>query len=667
MILAQPRPKTIGEDFRKTEIAKPAELYKGLDAMLNGILGRRKRNPAITQELLASAHAIEARAGEWHGLSDGALAARVGELRPLFFRKSDVPDDLLQTALGVVRELAERTLGLRPYEVQLAGAIALFRGNVAEMATGEGKTLTIALTAALWAWSGHPCHVITVNDYLALRDAQKLGNFYGNCGLTVGAVTGEMDARLRAQAYASDIVYATAKELVADFLRDRLAMRSEVSHRARLLKALRLGAQPAFPGAVMSGIHSIIVDEADSILVDEAVTPLIISRAQDNDEMTETFLGASRFADTLVSGRHYRAEIKYRDVELLPEGEAELERARRDRGVPGLWLRKDLIKQALTAREFFHRDRQYVVQDGKIVIVDEFTGRLMPQRTWRSGLHQMIEAKEGIPLTAPSETLSRLGFQKFFRFFKRLAGITGTAQESADELWQIYGLPVLAIPTHKPCIRVVKPRRLFTSQAEKWDAIVEEIAEVHATGRPILIGTRSVDKSEDLSGRLHALGIRHTVLNAVRHREEAAIVDKAGVKGAVTVSTNMAGRGTDIKLGPGVTELGGLHVIATECHESARIDRQLFGRCSRQGDPGTAVSIVSLDDELISRYTYSWFQSFVKSAILSRRSFALYAGHQAVSWAQKGAQRLSRQQRRSVLLMDDWLQKSLSFAQNEIS
>jgi preprotein translocase subunit SecA len=308
-----------------------------------------------------------------------------------------------------------------------------------------------------------------------------------------------------------------------------------------------------------------------------------------------------------------------------------------------------------------------VIQNGKVVIVDEFTGRLMPQRTWNAGLHQIIEAKEEVSITSPSETLARLSFQRFFRFFHRLAGMTGTAREAADELWHIYGLPVVSIPPNRPCQRQVLPRRIFTEQEAKWQAIVDEVVERHGQGQPVLVGTRSVKASTDLAARLAKLGLPFRVLNAVRHREEARIVSHAGERGSITVATNMAGRGTDIKLEDGVARLGGLHVIATECHESGRIDRQLFGRCARQGDPGSARSFVSMEDELLHRYVPSAVRNGVENALRWRGPAAVWAAEQVVRWAQNRAQGMAFHRRRSVLRTDTWLDDSLSFAQGDIS
>jgi len=601
-------------------------------------------------------------------MTDEKLQGELATMRAVFRRQKPGYDDILYDALGAVREAADRRLGLRPYVVQLAGTLALYKGNVAEMETGEGKTLTAGLAAVLWGWMGKPCHIITVNDYLAERDAHGLEPLYRFCGVSVGAVTGDMDPTARREGYANDVTYTTSKEILADFLRDRLRLDTLQNAARRQIKALFGHHQAMEKGLVMRGIHTAVVDEADSVLIDEAVTPLIVSRSRPNEPFVEACREANRIAGTLQAGIDYRPDPRYKDIDFLPAFERRLDgrSSTMPRAFRGRGAYRELIQQALKAREFFHRDRQYVVQDGEIVIVDEFTGRLMPQRTWSAGLHQIIQTKEGVPVTAPSETLARLSFQRFFRFFRRLSGMTGTAREAAGELWHIYGLSIVSIPRNRPCQREILPRRIFVDPESKWRAIVDEVAERHGQGQPVLVGTRSVKASEDLAVRLTHLGIPCRVLNAVRHREEARIISHAGERGNITVATNMAGRGTDILLGDGVVRLGGLHVIATECHESRRIDRQLFGRSGRQGDPGSVRSFLSMGDELLCRYVPVYVRTAIQFALGRRAPGAAMAAEQAVRWAQSSAQRIAFRQRRSVLRTDTWLDDSLSFAQGDI-
>jgi preprotein translocase subunit SecA len=429
-------------------------------------------------------------------------------------------------------------------------------------------------------------------------------SFYDACGLTVGAVTAEMAQVERRTNYDKGVVYTTSKELTADFLRDRLTLGPIQNPSRRLIRGFLYPQIRANEGMVMRGLHTAIVDEADSVLIDEAVTPLIISRPQENRPFVDVCIAAGSMADQLVPVKDYTCNMRYKDIRLTREGEKKLETLAGD--LKGLWQSKDrreeLMIQALTAREFYRRDKQYVIQDGRVVIVDEFTGRLMPNRTWRQGFHQAVEAKEGLEVTNPSETLSRLSFQQFFRLFGKMSGMTGTGLESSREFWQIYGLAVMTIPTNRPCIREQYPSLIFATSDERWNAVVDEVQELHRVGRPVLVGTRNVATSEKIAGLLAEKGLAFSLLNAVHHQEEAGIVRSAGQESRITIATNMAGRGTDIKLGDGVAELGGLHVIATEGHESARIDRQLFGRSARQGDPGSSRAFMSLEDELIVRF-----------------------------------------------------------------
>jgi preprotein translocase subunit SecA len=584
-------------------------------------------------------------------------------MRIRFRRQENGCDTLLSNALAIIVEVADRTLGLRPFPVQVMGAMALHKGTLAEMATGEGKSLTACLPAALAAWTGRPCHFVTVNDYLANRDAVEMRPFYAFCGVSVGCVQGGMAPEERRQNYEKGVVYTTLKELVADFLRDRLIIGGLQNASRRLLREMLQPGHRGPEGVVLRGLDTAIVDEADSVLIDEAVTPLIISRAQENKPLVEACQTAYDIASMLRLDEDYKKNIKFREVHLTKDGLMKVEE--QARMLPGIWRgtarRIELVQQALTAREFYQRDKQYVIQDEKVAIVDEFTGRLMPNRTWRHGLHQAVEAKEGLEVNDPSETLARLSFQRFFRFFRKLSGMTGTAKEAVAELWYIYKLPVLAIPTNRPCIRKMHPDRVFATQDEKWEAVVQEIERWHNTGRPVLVGTRSVKASEKLAELLGARDCPFNLLNAVRHKEEAQIVAAAGEQNRITIATNMAGRGTDIKLGRGVTDIGGLHVIATERHESGRIDRQLFGRCARQGDPGSAQAFMSLEDELVQRFVPASMRNRLTSALKRKTPGAGRLSQAGLSHAQRAAKRLAYRQRRNVLQMDTWLEEALAF------
>jgi preprotein translocase subunit SecA len=654
-------------------------LPKNLDAIWDAAKGYLGRLKFRTGHYLARARKVLSYDAYYAKMSDADLRSAALDYRALFRTGRDKPADLLK-AVALVREVAARKRGEKHYFVQVAGALAMLDGCVAEMATGEGKTLTATLTATIAGWRGRGCHVITVNDYLARRDAELMRCIYEFCGLTVASLDGETEPPQRRAAYLCDITYCTNKEVCADFLRDRLSL-----GRLKTLPSALLGKMLYGQGTdrlVMRGLAFAIVDEADSVLIDEAVTPLIISGDAPNSEQVEAFQQAADIAARLVKGKHYKANPRYHEVELTDEGFEMVMDLSEPYG--GLWngarRAEELVNQALTAREFYLKGKQYVVAKGipsgnkqiqedpdkeKIVIVDEFTGRLMPDRTWREGLHQAIEAKEQIIVNPPKDTYARVSFQRFFRSYRRLCGMTGTGAEGRRELWQIYKLPVVIIPTNKKCIRKQYRDRIFSTEDSKFIAIVKEIQRLHARGQPILVGTRSVKTSERLSDMLTNLGLPHQVLNAVRHAEEAHIIAQAGAKGRITVATNMAGRGTDIKLARGVTELGGLAVIATERHESRRVDRQLFGRAARQGDPGRAQAFVCLEDELIARHA-------PKFGRLAR----LLAGHgirplhnpflpTLFKRAQKKAQRMALSQRRSVLSTDDWLDESLGFAGTE--
>jgi preprotein translocase subunit SecA len=655
---------SITHEYRLSQSVVPDKITSGLDALVDRASGALKRRRSVLSSLREEAEKIDALADSFRVLSDAALQGKLRECRAAFRRQNPAAQACLPQALAAIREAAERKVGLRPFNVQLMGALALRRGYLAEMATGEGKTLTATMPAILAAWTRQPCHIITVNDYLAHRDAEWLGPLYRFCEVSVGYVTGQMSQVDRARGHECDVTYTTSKEIVADFLRDRLRLGQLHTPARRMIRQLLQAQSFARQGLVMRGLHTAIIDEADSVLIDEAVTPLIISGSDGGDAMAAAYRQAWAFASALEEGIDYRMDLRYREIELLAEGKKKLEA--NITGLPLVWRgparQTELVKQALTAREFFIKGKQYVVQDSKVVIVDEFTGRMMPMRRWRDGLHQMIEAKEDVEVSPRDETLARLSFQQFFRFFRHISGMTGTAQEAAAEFWHIYRLPVIAIPTNKPCIRKELPDRVFPDLESKWNAVVEEIVRLYGQNRPVLVGTRNVTASELLAERLKALNLPCSLLNATRHQEEAQIIIGAGHPGRITISTNMAGRGTDIKLGKGVAALGGLHVLATERHESHRIDRQLYGRAARQGDPGSAQAFVSVEDELIRRFVPDVLRKRVQEGV--RRSAPgtqLLAGA-GFKYAQFAAQRQALRQRRAVLKFDTWLSESLSFA-----
>ncbi|BBO69408.1 protein translocase subunit SecA [Desulfosarcina alkanivorans] len=646
---------------------KVAEPLQGLDARWHQVIGLAGRLSPGRGRFLRQADRVMAMTRALIPLSDAGLRDCMAPLQDRFRLGRDTIDNHL-LAFAIIGEVAARTVGLRPYREQIAAAISMEAGCVAEMATGEGKTLVAALPAVLAGWRGHGCHVITANAYLARRDAGLMKAVYRFCGLTVGCVTGEMEPTGRKQAYRAHVTYCTNKEAAADFLRDRLLMGSLQGLPAALLSKMVRGRGADMSRLVQRGLACAIVDEADSIFVDEAVTPLLISGESPNQDHVAAYRRAARLADGLRPSMDFRIDRPHREIHLTPAGKQRLAELAHPLG--GLWAgsrrREELVVQTLAAREFFIRDKQYVVDGGKVVIVDEFTGRLMPDRTWREGIHQAIEAKEGLDINLPKETHARISFQRFFRLYGKLCGMSGTVTEARSELWQIYRLAVVSVPTHRPCRRTVMPDRVFTTAAAKWEAVVKAITEVHRTGRPVLVGTRSIRESVHLSGLLAARGVAHRLLNAVQQDSEALIIAQAGRRGQVTVSTNMAGRGTDIRLGPGVAELGGLHVIATQRAEARRIDRQLFGRCARQGDPGSAQAFVSLEDDLFRRHARLVPMAAGKRYSHHNKEISSPFWRRWINTVQSRAERVSFRARKEVLSADKWIEHQLGFASHDI-
>ncbi|HHU31932.1 MAG: preprotein translocase subunit SecA [Zhaonellaceae bacterium] len=515
---------------------------------------------------------------ELEKLSDHELSAKTGEFKERVARGESL-DDILPEAFAVVREASKRVLGLRHFDVQLMGGIVLHQGRISEMKTGEGKTLVATLPAYLNALAGQGVHIVTVNDYLAKRDSEWMGQIYRFLGLEVGLIVHGLDFSERKNSYNADITYGTNNEFGFDYLRDNMAHHPD--------------------NMVQRELNYAIVDEVDSILIDEARTPLIISGQA--DKPTELYYAVARIIPRLKKEEDYTVDEKAKAVTLTEHG---IHRVENMLGVENLYDESNTelshhVNQALKAHVLMKRDVDYVVKDNQVIIVDEFTGRLMFGRRYSDGLHQAIEAKEGVQIERESQTLATITFQNYFRMYKKLAGMTGTAATEEEEFRKIYGLDVVVIPTNKPMIRQDLPDVVYRTEKGKFEAVIEEIIERHQKGQPVLVGTISIEKSELLSAALKKRGIPHQVLNAKYHEKEAEIVALAGQKGAVTIATNMAGRGTDIILGEGVAELGGLHIIGTERHESRRIDNQLRGRAGRQGDPGSSRFYVSLEDELM--------------------------------------------------------------------
>jgi preprotein translocase subunit SecA len=549
---------------------------------------------------------------------------------------------------------------MRHFDVQVIGAFAMIKGMLAEMATSEGKTLTATLVAGAAGLAGVPIHIVTVNDYLAGRDAELMGPLYASLGLSVGIVVGGQNAAERRAAYACDITYCTNKELAFDYLRDRLVLGQSAGDLTLKMESLH-SPSPRSQQLRLRGLHFALVDEADSVLVDEARTPLIISGAAETAIDADTVASALELAAGLEAGADFIVSNEERRIHLTVAGQARVAAFAQVLG--GHWRsvvsREELARQALSAIHLFNRGEHYVVTDDKVQIVDEYTGRIMPDRLWSDGLHQMIEHKEGCVLSTRRSTIARITYQRFFRRYRRLAGMSGTLQPVAAELWRVYRLPVVTIPTAKPIRRIHRPDVVAATDEEKWRVIVARVASLHERGVPILIGTRSVASSERASAELHAAGLPHTVLNATQDRREAEIVAEAGERGRITVATNMAGRGTDIHLADGVGDLGGLHVIMTERHDARRIDLQLAGRAGRQGDPGSFEAILSLEDALMDTDSGVALSGIAKAA---NRFLGDWAGREASNYAQRRAERLHARMRADLLRSDQWQMKTLAFS-----
>lgn len=614
--------------------------------LLNKVFDQNKRD---LKRLAKLSEKIELLADQTQALSDEQIKEKTEEFKARY-QKGESLEDLLVEAFAVVREAAKRVLGLYPYPVQLMGGASLHDGNISEMKTGEGKTLTATMPVYLNAISGKGVHVITVNEYLATRDAAEMGQLYNFLGLTVGLNLNGLTREEKQAAYNADITYGTNNEFGFDYLRDNMVLYTEQK--------------------VQRPLNYAVIDEVDSILIDEARTPLIISGSA--QKSTQLYVRANIFVTSLKVEKDYTYDEKTKGVQLTEEGMSKAERVFQIENlfdVTNVAINHH-ITQALKAHASMHKDVDYVVQDGEIVIVDQFTGRLMKGRRYSDGLHQAIEAKEGLEIQNESMTLATITFQNYFRMYQKLAGMTGTAKTEEEEFRNIYNMNVVVIPTNRDIIRDDRADLIYTTMDGKFRAVVEDIAERHKNGQPVLVGTVAIETSEIISKYLSKKGIPHNVLNAKNHEREAEIIATAGEKGSVTIATNMAGRGTDIKLGQGIKEVGGLAVIGTERHESRRIDNQLRGRSGRQGDPGVTQFYLSMEDELMRRFGSDNMKSMmtrlgmddsqpIQSKMVSR----------AVESAQKRVEGNNFDSRKQLLQYDDVLrqQREIIYAQrNEV-
>lgn len=596
--------------------------------------------------------------------SEQHLTLAILALRENLYRNG-LTEDLIVKAFAIIRETAGRTLQKRHFDVQIFGGWLMINGMLAEMETGEGKTLTATLPACTAALAGIPVHVITANDYLAARDAEIMLPLYCRLGLKSGAVIDGMNSEQRRHLYQQPIVHTTNKQIAFDYLRDRLEIGDDTGPLKFQYRAIqREVKQHQTSVLTLRGLCFAIIDEADSALIDEAKTPLIITKTLPNDEAPETYSDALYLASSLFVNDDFIIDVKTREVELTPHGESAI--ADLIIGLGPQWKNKRkrelLVKQALVAEYFYKKNKQYIVHDGRVQIVDEFTGRIMADRSWEQGLQQMIEAKEGCILSERREPLARISYQRFFSRYLRLAGTSGTLREVAAEMHAVYGLHTVKVPTHRPSQRIMLAERLYSSMAGKKRAFLQRISELYAQNRPVLVGTGSVAESMEVSSWLQQTGLPHRVLNAEQDKHEAEIIANAGQPQAITVATNMAGRGTDIALGLGVAELGGLHVIALCYNESRRIDRQLYGRCARQGDPGSCEAILSLEDTVLSDFYAAAILKVLAKWGSVTQPINQQLGHWILRLPQRQKEKQQRRLRKQLMKQDKHLSRILAFS-----
>ncbi|MGF1642375.1 MAG: hypothetical protein ACFCUJ_01955 [Thiotrichales bacterium] len=655
LLTIPPVPGIVHGAYPQQRVVEPSKLdtleriWLGLRESLRlNRLGRYRR-------FAARVIALEAR---YSGLSEAQFSATTSDLRTRLGRQG-LDDTVLVDAFAVVREAIHRSLGLRPFATQIIAARIMLDRRLAEMHTGEGKTLAIALAAASAALAGIPVHVITANDYLVTRDAEQLRGVYGLLGLDVGAIVAGLPPDQRRAEYARSITYCTAKELVFDYLRDRMLPRMNGNSLQQRMHQFRdeRAAQPLLRGLCLA-----IIDEADNVLLDEAVTPLILSQPGRSLLEPRHLSQALGIARVMQSQRHYQIDTHQRTAYLSGAGQ-DLASARSETW-GGLWrntrFRENLTMLALSALHCYQRDRDYLVHEGKIEMIDPTTGRIAAGRQWARGLHQLLELKEGCELSNPNQTLAQITYQRFFPRYLQLGGASATLHEARGELWQLYGLGVVRVPLRRPSRRNDRPPRLFLTRTAKWQAVTSRCRALSAQGRALLIGTDSVADSETLAHVLEQAGLAPVVLNARQDRDEAETVARAGRPGCITVATNMAGRGTDISLTPDVKQRGGLHVINCQLNGSARIDRQLHGRCARQGDPGSTETLLSLEDPLIARYLPAWLRRILARLARQGQAVPHWLARPAIRWPQRLETRRQRALRRRLRARDRQLRRWLA-------
>jgi preprotein translocase subunit SecA len=595
-------------------------------------------------------------------LTDSALQEHIGQLR-INLQRHGLQKKWIYQSFATIREVSYRALGKRHFDVQLLGGWVLLNGLIAEMATGEGKTLTATLASCTAALAGIPVHVMTANDYLATRDEQLLRPLYQWLGITSASIIDGMPNEIRIQAYKSDIIHATSQQIAFDYLRDRMEMGDDIGKLQIQFNQIQCEQQQKPMPFRLRGLCFAIIDEADSLLIDEAKTPLIISSTRQNEEQNQIYCDANYLATSLAKKTDFIINEQNQNVSLTAAGKNKITELAMS--LDAYWkLRKRrefMVTLALKANYLFRRDEHYLVRDNKVEIIDALTGRVMPDRSWEQGLHQLIEAKEGCEITGERDSMAKISYQKFFNRYLRLSGMSGTVTEVTTELKNIYGLHVIKIPTHRLSRREMTSERVYKTDEQKWQAFINRIEALHQQGRPILIGTQTVADSEKVSALLYRHDLPHQVLNAQQDRMEAKIIAKAGQLDSITVATNMAGRGTDIALGEGVEAVGGLHVISTGRNEARRIDRQLYGRCARQGDPGSAEAYLSLQDEKLIKFYSSSILKIIAGFCQDNQSLPDWLGNIIQTIPQKCTEYKHARVRRLLIDQEQQQANTLAF------
>ncbi len=648
------------QEYRKYNIPKEKKSHHGLDALVHLAVGKVYKHTVLFKQLYNLAQVIYDDAKNYMKFSDEKLDQLIlmhqKKIKLNRYTNQDIYD-----AIACICEVCCREFGFKPYYVQIMGVLGQYYNFAIQMLPGEGKTITAAISGVIFAWMGKPCHIITSNDYLGSRDAKIMSKLYNRCNLSVGCIIGTMKEDERIENYKKNVVYSTSKELLADFLRDQLVDKDVNDYNSALLCALSTkNIEKKQKQRVMQGLYTAIVDEADSVLVDEAITPLVISIKSENKILKEAIIKANILQDKFRKDIHYIVNEKFKEIKLTYKGEKLLDKL--DNDFPKIWQmyerKKFLIIQVLLAKELYHKGKQYIVDDeDKIVLVDEKTGRLMPGKNWGAGLQQAVEAKEKVELSSPTQTNIKMSFQRFFRLYKNLSGMSGTLQNIEDELWRIYELPVIYIPKRIENTYTLNQFEIYDTLKTKQEKIIEKIIEIHKIKRPILVGTTSINESEQLALLLKQMGIESVVLNAKQHETEDEIVSNAGKEKSITIATNIAGRGTDIKVDKDIENLGGLYVIATQLSESKRVDLQLFGRTSRQSQPGDVNVFLSLEDELMQNNYSDFFLNLLSKHFkyTKRISISLY------EYAQKQEEKKASRVRLKILQKDFEFDKELSF------